>query len=119
MYSGGGEPLTDREQRYHRRRQKRNYYTIETPLYGRIKGVEFSNILSQAWHEMKEEIREVRNERLADPLKSFAQEGSPITSFYVCEHSATQSDLQRCNMPTFLAREEVEGETPKEETLGE
>ena len=37
----------------------------------------------------------------------------------ICEHSATQSDLQRCSMPTFLAREEAEGETPKEETLGD
>ena len=37
----------------------------------------------------------------------------------MCDHSATQSDLQHCSMPTFLAREEVEWETPKEETLGD
>ena len=61
----------------------------------------------------------MRNERQADILKMFAHEGSPTTSYDVCEHSATQSDLQHCSMPTFLARGEEEGETPKEETLGD
>ena len=35
------------------------------------------------------------------------------------DNSATQFDIQHGTMPTFLAREEEEGDTPKEETLGE
>ena len=119
MSSGGGLTLTDREKRYHRRRQKKNYYTIETPLYGRIKGVKFSNIISQALHELEEEIRGVRNGRQKDILRSFSHGESPTTSFDVCEHAATQSDLQHCSMPAFLARGEEYGETPEEENLGD
>ena len=59
----------------------------------------------------------MRNERPTDILERFSHEGSPTTSYDVCENSVTQSDLPRCSMPTFLARGEAEGETPKEELL--
>lgn len=88
-------------------------------MYGRIKGVEFSNILSQALHELKGEIKGVRNRRSVDILMRFSQEGSPTTSSDVCEHAATQSNLQRCSMLALFARGEEEGETPEEETLGD
>ena len=83
MSSEGGEPLNDIKQKHHGRRQKKNDYTIETPLYGRIKGVEFFNILSQALHELEGEIRGVRNGRSTNIMMRSAQEGSPTTSFYV------------------------------------
>lgn len=86
---------------------------------GRLKGKEFSKILFQNMHELENEIRGMRNGRLADLLEWFSHEGSPTTSYNVCDHSATQSDPQRCSRPTFLARGEEEGETPKEETLGD
>ena len=68
---------------------------------------------------MEGEIKGVRNRRSTDLLMRFAQEGSPTTSSDVCEHATTQSDLQRCSMPAFLARGEEYGETPEEETLGD
>ena len=61
----------------------------------------------------------MRNEIPKDLLNRFAHEGSPTTSLDVCEHAATQSDLQHCSMPAFLARGEEDGETPEEETLGD
>ena len=61
----------------------------------------------------------MRRERHADPSRIFLHQGSPSTSYYVCEHSATQSDVQRWNMPTFLRKEEGKGGTPKEEALGD
>ena len=61
----------------------------------------------------------MRREIHVDTSRIFSHEGSPISSYYVCENLATQSDLQCCSMPTFLAREEVEGETPKEDTFGD
>ena len=84
-----------------------------------MKGKEFSKTLFQTMHEMKSEIRGMRNERHENILERFAHEESPSSSYDVCEDSVTQSDLQHCSMPTFLAREEAEGETPKEETLGD
>ena len=81
------------------------------PSSRRLKGKEFSKTLFQTMHELENEIKGIRNERPADLLKRFAHEGSPTTSYDVCEHSATQSDLQHCSMPTFLARGEEEGET--------
>ena len=70
-------------------------------------------------HELKREIKGMRRERHEGPSIIFTHEGSSISSYYVCENSPTQSDLQWGTMPTFFAREEEEGETPKEETLGE
>ena len=35
------------------------------------------------------------------------------------EHSATQPDLQRWSMPTFLSKKEGKGGTPKEESIGD
>ena len=61
----------------------------------------------------------MRREIHEGPLRIFSHEESSISSYYGCEHSATQLDLQHGTMPTFLAREEEEGETPKEETLGD
>ena len=89
------------------------------PSSGRLKGKEFSKTLFQNMHELKNEIRGIRNERPTDLLERFVHEGSPTTSFDVCDNSSTQYDLQCCSMPTFLARGEENGETPKEETLGE
>ena len=74
-----------------------------------MKGKEFSKTLFQTMHELKIEIRGMRRERHEDPPRIIAHEEIPSSSYYVCEHSATQSDLQRCSMPTFLAREEEEG----------
>ena len=67
MSSEGGEPLNDREQRYHGRRQKKNGYTIEI-----IKRGEFSNILSQALHELEGEIGGVRKGISANLLMRFS-----------------------------------------------
>ena len=70
-------------------------------------------------HELENEIRGMRNERPSDLLERFSHEGSPTTSYDVCEHSATQSDMQHCSMSTILARGEEGGETSMEETLGD
>ena len=70
-------------------------------------------------HELKGEIRGVRNERQADLLKGFVHEESPGTSDDVCENLATQSIPQHGSMPTLLSKEEGRGETPKEGSLGE
>ena len=67
-------------------------------------------------HELKREIKGMRRERHEGPSRRFSHEQSSNSSYYVCENSATQSDG---TMPTFLAREEEEGDTPKEETLGD
>ena len=50
------------------------------------------------------------------PREFQEDEGVPSTSYDVCEHSATQSDLQCCPIPTFLLRErgEEEGMIEKE-----
>ena len=96
-----------------RKKKKNIYYTNEkedkgqTPLSRRMKGKEFSKTLFQTMHEMKREIRGMRRERPEDPSKRISHEESPSSSYYVCENSATQSDLQRCRIPTFLAREEA------------
>ena len=88
-------------------------------MYGRIKGVEFSEIHYQDLHEPKGGIRGVRSEIQANLLKGFAHEESPTTSYDVCEHSTTQSVPQHGGMPTFLSKEGGRGETPKEGSLGE
>ena len=61
----------------------------------------------------------MRREIHVDPSRIFSYQGSPSTSYYVCENSATQPDLQCYNMPTFLSKEEGGEGTPKEENLGE
>ena len=66
-------------------------------------------------HSLQEEKTRERHE---GPLRIFAHEESSSSSYYGCENSSTQSDLQCGTMPTFLAREE-EVETLKEETLGD
>ena len=73
----------------------------------------------QTLYELKGEIKEMKRARHEGPSRISLHEESPSSLYYVCEHSTTQSDLQCCTMPTFLAREETEGETPMEETLGD
>ena len=125
MYFEEGEPLTDRERRYQEIRHKRFDYTDEkedkgkTPLFGGMKGKEFSRLLLQTIHELKREIKGMRRERHEDPSRIFSHEESPNSSYYVCEHSATQSNLQRYTMPRFTAREIEEEDAPKEETLSD
>ena len=70
-------------------------------------------------HELKEEIWGMKRERHVDPSEGYLHQGSPSTSYHVCEHSATQPDLQSWNMPTFLSKKEGKGGTPKEESLGD
>ena len=70
-------------------------------------------------HELENEIRRMRNEIPADLLERFSHEGILTTSYDVCEHSTTQSNLQCCNMPTFLIRGRGEGGAPKKGILGE
>ena len=65
----------------------------KTPLSGRMKGKEFSKTLFQTMHELKREIRGMRRERHEDPSR-FSYEENPISSYYVCEHSATESNIQ-------------------------
>ena len=84
-----------------------------------MKGKEFSKTLFQTMHELKSEIRGRRRESHENPARRIAHEESPSSSYYVCENSSTQSNQQCCSIPTFLARGEAEGETPKEETLGD
>ena len=99
------------------------YYTEDkedkcpNPLSGILKGKEFSKTLFQTMHELKNEIRGMKNEIQADILERFSHEGSPTTSYDVCDHSTTQSDLQRCSMPTFLTKEEAEGGTQRMKLL--
>ena len=69
-----------------------------------MKGKEFSKNLFQTMHELKREIKGMRRERHENTSRIFSHEESPISSYYVCEHSATQSDLQRYTMPRFTAR---------------
>ena len=112
MPSTKGEPLTDSEKKYLRRRQKKYDYTEDTeekgktPLSGRLKGEEFSKTLSQAMYELKGEIKGMRREIHANKSRIVSHEGSPSTSYHVCEHSATQPDPKRWSMPTFLSKKE-------------
>ena len=92
---------------------------VPNPSSGRLIGKEFSKTLFQTMHELKNEIRGVRNEIQKYLLKMFAPKGSPTTSYDVCEHSTTQSVPQRCSMPTFLSKKGGRGGTPKEEYLGD
>ena len=61
----------------------------------------------------------MKRERHADPSGEFSHQEIPSTSYYMCEHSATQPDLQHWSMPTFLSKKEGKGGTPKEESLGD
>lgn len=70
-------------------------------------------------YELKGEIQETRREIHIDPLGIFLHQGGPITSYYVCEHLATQPDLQRWSIPTFMTKEGRKGGTLKEEALGD
>ena len=70
-------------------------------------------------YELKEEIWGMKRERHAYPSGGFLHQEIPSTSYHVCENSATQPDLQRWNMRTFLSKEGGKGGTPKEESLGD
>lgn len=64
-------------------------------------------------------IKVMRMERCRDSPRGIVHKGSSGFSHYGCENSATPSYLQHGTMPTFLARGKEEGDTPKEETLGD
>ena len=77
------------------------------PFPGRLQREEFS----EALHVLKEEIRGMEKRDHAD--KSDLK--SPIFHYKVCEQSAAQLNLQRCNMPTFLSKERGERRMTEEE----
>ena len=89
------------------------------PLSSEMEGKEFSRLLLQNMQGINRDIKEMRMERYRYSPRGLVHEESSILSHYGCSHSATPLDIQCGTMPTFLAREEEEGETQKEETLGD
>ena len=66
-------------------------------------------------HELKEEIKGMRRGRHENPSRISSHEDIPITSYAISEHSTTQSNLKRCNLPNFLLRESGKGGMTEEE----
>ena len=87
MSSKEGEPLTDREKRYQRRRHGKFYYTNDkedkgkTPLSGgEDEEKEFPEILLRAMQDIAREIKEMRMDRYKESPKGFHHgEGSGMS----------------------------------------
>ena len=76
--SSKGEPLTDREKRYQKRRHKKFDYTNDNEDKGKasLSGGEdeekdFPNILPRAMQDLAREIKEMRMERIKESPKGF------------------------------------------------
>ena len=111
--------LSEEEEASHRKEKAHRRDKGKSPLFGEMEGMKFLELLLQTMQELKREIKGMGRERHENPSRRFTHEEISIYSYYVCEHSATQSNIQHGTMHTFLAREEEEGETPKEHTLGD
>ena len=78
MSSEEDEPLTDREKRYLKRRQKKFYYTNDDQDKGKapesgsdVEGKDFAKILLKAMQDIDREIKEMRFDRIKEYPKRF------------------------------------------------
>ena len=111
--------LSKEEEYSHRKEKAYKRDKGKTPLFGEMEGKNFLELLLQTMHELNREIKGMRREIHEDTSIIFTHEESSSSSYYGCENSATQLDLQCSTMPMFIAREIEEGDVPKEKTLGD
>ena len=111
MSSEEGDPLTDREKRYMRRRNQKFDYTNDkedkgkTPLSGEDEEKEYPKLLLRTMQEISREIKEIRMDRYKESPKGFLHgEGSNI-SHHWSDQPLKQQQVSQCStMPTFLAK---------------
>ena len=103
-------PITDREKRYLKRRQKRFDYTndnedkCKTPLSrGEGEGKDFPKILLRAMHYLSREIKEMRMDRIKESPKGFHLGEGPGMSHHWNDQLMHQPQVSQCStMPTFF-----------------
>ena len=105
-----GDPLTDRDNRYQRRRHQKFDYTNDkedkgkTPLSrGEYEEKEFPKILLKATKKIAREIKEMRMDRYKESPKGFHHgEGSNI-SHHWSDQPVKKHQVSQCStMPTLL-----------------
>ena len=111
MYSEEEEPLTNREKRYLKRRQRKNFdYTNENedkgkaPLSGsEDESKDFPKILLRAMQDLAREIKEMRMDRIKESSKGFHLGESSGMSHHWNDQPVYQPQFsQRSTMPKFF-----------------
>ena len=111
MSSKEDEHLTDREERYLRRRKKKFDYTNDDQDKGKAlesgsdeEGKDFAKILLRAMQDLTREIKEMRMDRIKESPKRFHLGESSGMSHHWNDQPIHQPQIsQHSIMPTFLA----------------
>ena len=111
MSSEEGENVTDREQRYQRRRNRKFDYIDEkedkgkTPISGgEDEEKEFPKILLRAMQDISRKIKEMRMDRVKESPKGFHHGEGYGMSHHWNDQPVHQPQVSQCStMPTFLA----------------
>ena len=81
--------LSEEEEASHRKEKTYRREKGKSPLFGEMEGKNFSEILLQAMHDLKREIKGMRRKRHEGPSRIFSHEESSSSSYYGCENSTT------------------------------
>ena len=104
-----GEPLTNRERRYQRRRHQKFYYIDDkedkgkTPLSGEDEEKEYQKLLLRTMQEIAIEIKEMRMDRYKKYPKGFLHGQCFDISHHWSDQPVQKKQVSQCStMPKFL-----------------